>query len=164
MDDQSIGRNLQRLRGAMSQQVLADEMRARGFKWSQATVWAAEKGERPLRVTEASALVDILGGGYVYGLGQLVAPDTEAELLAQMRAVKAAYKRLSEQAHEFFEAQAGIEAALDDADRHDDAISSRLRDDAKDWLGKEPADAVREATEVWRRDFDPRRAGGASES
>lgn len=35
-------------------------MRTRGWKWSQATVWAVEKGERPLRLAEAEDLVSIL--------------------------------------------------------------------------------------------------------
>lgn len=44
----------------MSQQALADLMRARGWKWSQATVWAVEKGERPLRLAEATDLAELL--------------------------------------------------------------------------------------------------------
>ncbi|KJL46235.1 hypothetical protein RS84_02862 [Microbacterium hydrocarbonoxydans] len=37
----------------MSQKDLASAMRDRGWKWSQATVWSIEKGERPLRLAEA---------------------------------------------------------------------------------------------------------------
>ncbi|GAB2843448.1 helix-turn-helix domain-containing protein [Microbacterium insulae] len=58
--DVEIGRNLARIRGALSQKDLADAMRARGFRWSQATVWAVEKGERPLRLSEAEAVGRIL--------------------------------------------------------------------------------------------------------
>lgn len=59
--DVEVGRNLATSRGSMSQQALADEMNARGWgKWSQATVWAVEKGRRPLKVTEAEELADIL--------------------------------------------------------------------------------------------------------
>lgn len=60
LDDQQIGRNLARLRGDMPQKDLAEAMRDFGFKWSQATVWSVEKGERPLRLTEAGALGAIL--------------------------------------------------------------------------------------------------------
>lgn len=35
-------------------------MQKRGWKWSQATVWAIEKGERPLRLAEAADLEDLL--------------------------------------------------------------------------------------------------------
>lgn len=48
-------------RGSLSQQRLADEMRARGFEWAQATVWNVEMGKRPVRLTEAIALADIHG-------------------------------------------------------------------------------------------------------
>lgn len=58
--DEQIGQNLARLRGEMSQAALGDLMRSRGFKWSQATVWAVEKGDRPLRLSEALAINDLL--------------------------------------------------------------------------------------------------------
>ncbi|WP_439593599.1 hypothetical protein [Microbacterium sp.] len=58
--DVEIGRNVARVRGLVSQKDLADEMRRRGFRWSQATVWAVEKGERPLRLAEAEALGKIM--------------------------------------------------------------------------------------------------------
>lgn len=59
VDDEQIGRNLAKLRGDMTQKDLAVAMRARDFKWSQATVWSIEKGERPLRFSEAIALSDL---------------------------------------------------------------------------------------------------------
>ena len=77
--DEQIGRNLVSLRGGMSQKDLADRMRTHGFKWSQATVWAIEKGERPLRLTESLALGKIFGidghahDGALLGGGETVA-------------------------------------------------------------------------------------------
>lgn len=59
-EDKSIGENVARLRGDRSQQLVADEMRSRGYDWSQATVWSVEKGRRPLRFAEAAQLADIL--------------------------------------------------------------------------------------------------------
>lgn len=59
--DDQIGKNLTRLRGEMSQAELAERMRERGYKWSQATVWSVEKGERPLRLTEAEDIAAVLG-------------------------------------------------------------------------------------------------------
>src|SRR5699024_12530296 len=50
--DQRVGKNITLFRGNMSQQDLAHRMRAQGFKWSQATVWATEKGDRPVRLSE----------------------------------------------------------------------------------------------------------------
>ena len=64
--DKQIGLNVAILRGShpnhgqpMTQQVLAAGMRERGHKWSQATVWSVEKGERPLRLAEADTLAQI---------------------------------------------------------------------------------------------------------
>lgn len=68
IDDAQIGRNLARLRGDMSQKELAGAMRDRGHKWSQATVWNVERGERPLRLTEATALGEILELLSVYSI------------------------------------------------------------------------------------------------
>lgn len=50
------------MRGELSQSALADRMRERGWKWSQATVWSVEQGERPLRLAEAVDLAEVLGG------------------------------------------------------------------------------------------------------
>jgi hypothetical protein len=58
--DKQIGQNLIRLRGGRSQQDVADEMRELGWRWSQATVWSVEKGERPLRLSEAGDLASVL--------------------------------------------------------------------------------------------------------
>lgn len=60
MDDEAIGKNIARLRGDMSQAALAEHMKAKGWKWSQSTVWSVEKGDRPLRLREASDLAVIL--------------------------------------------------------------------------------------------------------
>lgn len=62
--DKRVGQNLARFRMKMPQQELADEMRRRGFKWSQATVWSTEKGERPVRLSEVVALSEILDRPY----------------------------------------------------------------------------------------------------
>ncbi|MFN3948024.1 helix-turn-helix domain-containing protein [Microbacterium sp.] len=58
--DKTIGENLARIRGELSQQALADAMRDRGYEWTQATVWAIEKGRRPMRLAEAEALAALL--------------------------------------------------------------------------------------------------------
>ena len=70
--DQRIGQNLARLRGSLSQKDLADLMRERGWKWSQATVWSVERGDRPLRLAEAEDLARILrqATGSVFARGE----------------------------------------------------------------------------------------------
>ena len=58
--DYQVGRNVRLLRGDLSQAKLAKAMHEAGFKWSQATVWSVESGERPVRLVEAIALASIL--------------------------------------------------------------------------------------------------------
>jgi transcriptional regulator with XRE-family HTH domain len=60
VSDAEIGANLLIRRGEMSQKDLAAAMKVRGWKWSQATVWSIEKGERPLRLAEAEDVAAIL--------------------------------------------------------------------------------------------------------
>jgi len=59
--DELIGQNLQKARDSVSQTELAQRMRERGHKWTQPTVVAVEKGERPLRMAEAIDAAEILG-------------------------------------------------------------------------------------------------------
>lgn len=59
--DDQVGRAVVSARGARSQQEVADLMKNRGWKWSQATVWSVESGRRPLRFLEALDLAEVLG-------------------------------------------------------------------------------------------------------
>jgi len=59
--DERVGRAVVSARGARSQQEVADLMKNRGWKWSQATVWSVESGRRPLRFLEALDLAEVLG-------------------------------------------------------------------------------------------------------
>lgn len=58
-EDRLIGQTVAALRKSMSQTTLAEHMRSLGHKWSQATVWSVEKGERPLRFREALDLAHL---------------------------------------------------------------------------------------------------------
>lgn len=49
-----------RERAGLSQKELAAAMTDRGFKWAQATVSQIEKGERPLRLSEADHLAELI--------------------------------------------------------------------------------------------------------
>ena len=63
--DVVIGRNLSKIRQKMecTQEELANEMRSKyGYKWSRATVWSIETGERPLKLTEAQDALKCLVG------------------------------------------------------------------------------------------------------
>lgn len=76
LSDEQIGQRLAILRGSESQSGLAVRMRDRGFKWSQATVWSIEKGERPLRFSEAVELSALLG----YQLEQLIGDELDLQM------------------------------------------------------------------------------------
>ncbi len=59
--DKAIGKNVARFRGELSQAALAQKMKNLGHKkWSQATIWALEKGERALKLSEAQDLAALL--------------------------------------------------------------------------------------------------------
>jgi ribosome-binding protein aMBF1 (putative translation factor) len=60
--DEQIGTDVAtaRERAGLSQKELAAAMTDRGFKWAQATVSQIEKGERPLRLSEADHLAELI--------------------------------------------------------------------------------------------------------
>lgn len=60
--EEQIGADMATARKAagMSQEELAVAMTGRRFKWSQATVSQIEKGERPLRLSEADHLAELI--------------------------------------------------------------------------------------------------------
>lgn len=89
LDDSEVGARLATLRGDVSQAALAAQMKEKGFKWSQSTVWAVEKGDRPLRFTEAVAAAEVLNSSI-----DLLLLDTGA--LDDFGAVKEGLKRAAE--------------------------------------------------------------------
>lgn len=82
--DAKVGAAVVLLRGSLSQQRLADRMRERGWKWSQATVWTVESGVRPLRLAEAADLAEILDSP----IGDIL--EADLELAAAEREVEKA--------------------------------------------------------------------------
>lgn len=102
IDDKQIGQNLARLRGAMSQKDLAVAMRERGHKWAQATVWNVERGERPLRLVEATALADVLE---LQSVQSITAPEGEFEYLVTEGKLRSAQHALALQAEEVLRLQ-----------------------------------------------------------
>ncbi len=67
-------------------------MRSRGWKWSQATMWSVERGERPLRLTEAKDLVAILGCQLMDLFSEATVLDTEATIKDLIRGVEREYR------------------------------------------------------------------------
>lgn len=99
-----IGRNVARLRGQKTQQDVAGAMRSAGYKWSQATVWSVEKGERPLKLAEAEDLAKIMGTDLV----ALLVPPVEGMILEGLRA---GIQGMLEARREFHRATAAFNSA-----------------------------------------------------
>lgn len=92
--DEDIGRNLAQLRGDRTQQEIAEAMRSMGYKWSQATVWSVEKGERPLRLSEAMDVARVLD----VDISDLFSTEQESVFRSALREMGQARKRLEEAA------------------------------------------------------------------
>lgn len=107
--DERIGQNLAITRGELSQKDLADRMRERGWKWSQATVWSIEKGERPLRLAEAEDVADILNRP----ISVLLARDGEAVVHDATRAVYDRYHDVLKAMEAYDDARGHLAMALD---------------------------------------------------
>lgn len=130
--DATIGKNLLRLRGDRSQQEIADGMRHQGWKWSQATVWSVEKGERPLRLAEALSLAKLL----FVRLDDLIMQELDGmvivSLISRMTAIREAREKLRsgiQELAEHREALAGVisfaEASLASGSWTDEASKNK---------------------------------------
>lgn len=105
--DQWIGQNVARLRGDRAQRDVADAMRARGWKWSQTTVWKVESGERALRLAEAIDLEEVLGGPL-----QVSKEPSEVEADAATEALFGAFRSLRVAVARYDEARAALIAIV----------------------------------------------------
>jgi CRISPR/Cas system-associated exonuclease Cas4 (RecB family) len=107
--DRQIGRTMAILRGDKTQQAVADEMRMRGWRWSQATVWSVEKGERPLRLAEAEDLAEVLGTVSVHSF---LTEPVGAHIQQGVRRVTNAYRAIVESIWECLDAQDALRVRL----------------------------------------------------
>lgn len=136
----------------MSQKDLAERMRERGWKWSQATVWSIEKGERPLRLAEAEDVSAVLGG---IGTHRLTAPEPEAVIWSWMHVVSRAHGQLEAAIQEYWDAQDQLTVAAEQSDIHPE---SGLGQGVIDWITREPEDVAgvlrNKLDEANRREFE----------
>jgi CRISPR/Cas system-associated exonuclease Cas4 (RecB family) len=107
--DRQIGRTMAILRGDKTQQAVADEMRKRGWRWSQATVWSVEKGERPLRLAEAEDLAAVLGTPSVHAF---LTEPIGAYIQQGVRRASNAYRAIVESVWECLDAQDALKGHL----------------------------------------------------
>jgi transcriptional regulator with XRE-family HTH domain len=143
VDDVQIGRNLARFRGQWSQKDLADAMRERGHKWSQATVWAVEKGDRPLRLSEAQDVTKILK----MHTWDLTHTDARAVLTLALRDMNAASWKLRDAAQEYLRAQLLVASLADvyESSGHGDREFDSAEEDVTSWLAMSPEEEVSSA-------------------
>lgn len=125
--DRLIGETVKELRGERSQKTLADEMRSRfGHAWSQSTVWSIETGARPLRLTEAQDLADLLGVSIERLLPTPVAELRELRKLSEEAPAAAVY--LSHWTRETTDLRDQLRALLAGAEAHSEADERLLRE------------------------------------
>lgn len=91
-DDKTIGERVKQSRGAMTQVEAARQMKELGHKWSQATVWAVEKGERSVKLAEARDLSMIFGCSVL----DLLEDDSDSDAYVWIRSELAAAGRASD--------------------------------------------------------------------
>ena len=146
--DADIGKNMarERERAAVSQQALADHMRGRGWKWSQATVWSVEKGDRPLRLAEAADVSAILG---LDGADVLLGQATDAALTDALVTHRTALLALMHAAEEYDAARALVYTAASNA-----AHEGRLTEIPVNAIGTTPESVIANAREIDARRKD----------
>jgi hypothetical protein len=144
--DEQIGMNLVRFRADRSQQSLADAMRERGWKWSQATVWSVETGERPLRLSEATDLAEVLG----ILLPLLLAHPEEARVHESMHQCRQAHAALELAATAYLEATAQLQVALALAQSAGVQLGDATREGGG-WLETGLEQLVRDAQAAWEQ-------------
>lgn len=95
--DQEIGERVREARGTLPQRVLADQMKTRGHRWSQSTVWNIEEGERRFMLSEAVDVADLLGTTLDFLTGQDLdakAAESAAEAMRLRKAARTALEAL----------------------------------------------------------------------
>ena len=107
--DRHIGQTMAILRGDKTQQAVADEMRQRGWRWSQSTVWSVEKGDRALRLAEAEDLSAVLGTASVHSF---LTEPVGAHIQQGVRRVSNAYRAIVESVWECLDAQDALRVHL----------------------------------------------------
>lgn len=135
--NRAIGKRLASLRGDVSQKDLADRMRERGHKWSQATVWAIERGDRPLKLTEAIDVTEALGTTYARLTNSEMGHVAETAL--QDMASAAADIGDGLQRFAFYRSQAIVAAMLLSRNGEADGETAKR---CREYIAKTPADLV----------------------
>lgn len=141
--DRWIGASVVYFRGDASQKALADAMRDRGHKWSQSTVWAVEKGDRPLKLAEAHDVAEVLDAT----VESLLVPPED---ISYWRAIRQVDRRVRETQHELFKAAHAYETqrlALGQAVEDGVAQGYDLPEERTEWVPLEASKVVDRAVQ-----------------
>jgi len=112
----------------MSQAALAAAMREYGWKWSQPTVAAIEKGERGLKLAEAEALVAILR---LENVEELLDRPIDTLIFNARERMTREGEAIMAAARRFYDAQLSLARVLDEAtERHGMPFEP---DDGSEW-------------------------------
>ena len=143
-----VGKNLAVLRGDMPQAALAAKMRELGWKWSQATVWAVEKGDRPLRVAEAQDVLALLG---YRGIDfTLLRATPLADLRVAVRRAQEAWETVVRAIVEFRDEQMQLSSAYSRAREEGLELTKGDLGSVDSWLGRGVLPgAIEEADRRW---------------
>lgn len=143
-EEEKVGRRVALFRGNRSQQWLADAMRARGWKWAQATTYTVEQGKRPLKLVEARELAAVLGVQLTDLFGGTEVVLEQDRLRAQVKAVDECYKAATEHLRALFAASEALQESLSSLSEFDLELGTDVRR-AKAALEQTPAKALSEA-------------------
>lgn len=129
VDSTQIGKNLKIMRGEMTQADLAEAMRKRGYKWTQATVWTAEQGDRKLKLDEAKSLADILGGSLTDFFQSSIVSEKARFLSAAIRALIQTWSETAQSVEALEGVRSILSANVTDIRESDHEVATALEDD-----------------------------------
>jgi len=152
LSDAEIGKNIARIRGARSQADVAAAMRARGFKWSQTTVWKVESGERPLRFVEASGLADVLG----IGLSEFSLTTLDALIVRYVTQQQERERALAEAITAYLAGQRELAACADFVDDETGFLDDEIAQRVTNLLTRSPEAITEEARVTVRHETESR--------
>jgi len=159
--DRRLAMNVQSLRGAMSQDVLAAAMRARGVPWHQQTVGRIESGQQKVKLAEAVILADVLG--VTLDRLTLSSPESDAmEMVISAGAdLEASAGYVARFVHALLTARERAAKVLADTDAGQSPRVQALRAEAAVRLGRHTLDAaVAEGVRRYEEHEDPENRTG----
>lgn len=134
VSDETVGRNLTKLRGDVSMDVLAAKMRDSGHSWSKTTVFNVEHGKRQLKYSEAVDVLVCLGYDPVNSLEKLLVSGIDVEVENEIETVLDLIQNITQKCFELGLADARLVKLID----------PQFREDYEGWYEGVPSPKMRE--------------------